>query len=373
MLDINDFSKKQIIVYCPAKGDKISYKNDNLIIKNSDGKIKYQHTCYRIFMVLVIGDTSITTGLIRRAKKFNFSILFMSYGFKLYAAFNAGLQGNTMLHDKQYHYSGNEIAQHIIANKIYNQRYTLTKIRKKTEYIKEGIVILDEYYNKLRNEEVSRESLLGYEGNASRVYFPRIFFNTEWKNRKPRIKFDYLNSLLDIGYTILFNFIDCILNVFGFDVYKGVLHTDFYMRKSLVCDIVEPFRPLIDWKVRTGINLGQFKKEDFVFINNSWQLQYKKSALYGSVFMEELLENKEMIFLYIRSYYRAFMKGTPIGKYPVFDIDSDEVICDVDNCDIETEMFVERKDNLPIDIPFRPGIEKDVSIKSDVELDGREV
>ena len=185
--------------------------------------------------------------------------MFMSYGFKLYAEFNAGMQGNTILHDKQYHYTGIDLAQHIIANKIYNQMKMLKKIRKKT---------------------------------------------------------DYINSLLDIGYTILFNFIECILNVFGFDVYKGVLHTDFYMRKSLVCDLVEPFRPIIDWKVRTGINLGQFKKDDFIMINNSWQLDYKKSAIYGSVFIEDLLDKKDSIFLYIRSYYRAFMKGV----YQLIDI-----------------------------------------------------
>ncbi len=32
MLDINDFSKKQIIVFMPARGDKLSYRNDNLIV-----------------------------------------------------------------------------------------------------------------------------------------------------------------------------------------------------------------------------------------------------------------------------------------------------------------------------------------------------
>ena len=150
-------------------------------------------------------------------------------------------------------------------------------------------------------------------------------------------------------YTILFNFVDCILSVFGFDVYKGVLHTDFYMRKSLVCDIVEPFRPLVDWKVRMGINLRQFKKEDFILINNSWQLEYKKSALYGSVFMEELLDNKEVIFLYICSYYRAFMKGNSIDKYPFFDINSDDVICGIDSCDMDSSP----ESTAEIDVPLR--------------------
>ena len=104
MLDINDFSKKQIILYAPALGDRLSYRNDNMIISSSDGTVKYQITCYRIFAVIIVGDCSLTTGIIRRAKKFGFSICFMTYSFRFYAKLGAGLEGNTYLHEKQYTY-----------------------------------------------------------------------------------------------------------------------------------------------------------------------------------------------------------------------------------------------------------------------------
>lgn len=326
MLDINDFSKKQILIYAPVMGDKISYRNDNMIISSGEGKIKYQTTCYKIFMVLVIGDCSITTGLLRRAKKFGFSICFSSYSFRLYATFNSAMEGNTLLHQKQYQYDGTDLAKHIIHNKIFNQMSTLEKIRKKTPDVKEAILLLQEYQNEIKGlSNPPLETLLGIEGNASKVYFSRVFNTLEWKGRKPRIKFDYINSLLDIGYSILFNFIDCILQVYGFDVYQGVLHTRFYMRKSLVCDLMEPFRPIIDWRVRKGIGLGQFRKDDFVEIKNQWQLEYKKSSKYAGIFFEDLLANKEVIFLYIRSYYRSFMKGKDYSRYPFFDITSEHV------------------------------------------------
>ena len=326
MQGVNDFSKKQIIVYAPVMGDKLSYKNDNIIIKDSDGKTKYQHTCYRIFMLLVIGDCSITTGLIRRSKKFGFSICFMTYGYRYYAVIQNGLEGNNYLHKKQYEYDDEELGKHIILNKIINQRYMLNSIRRKSEFVKEGILILDKYINKLSgNEDMKRDTILGYEGNAAKVYFARIFDNTRWIGRKPRIKFDYINSLLDIGYTILFGFIECLLHVYDFDVYHGVFHTDFYMRKSLVCDLMEPFRPLIDWRVRKGIALEQFKEEDFVQINHQWQLQYKMSSKYSYVFMKDILENKESIFMYIRGYYRAFMKGKEASGFPIYDMSSGEV------------------------------------------------
>ena len=321
MLDINDFTKKQIIVFMPARGDKLSYRNDNMIISDSEGKVKYQQTCYRIFCLLVIGDCTITTGLIRRAKKFAFSICFMSYGLKLYSVIKTGIEGNSLLHKRQYEYSGDDLARLIIYNKVLNQRNTLDLIRKKTDYNKEGMDILDEYLMKIEIcDDLDRSSLLGIEGNAAKVYFPRVFENVSWKSRKPRIKADYVNSLLDIGYTILFNFIDCILSVYDFDVYKGVLHTEFYMRKSLVCDLMEPFRPIIDWRVRKGINLGQFKVDDFRQINEQWQLDYKKSNSYAMVFLEDILEEKESIFLYIRGYYRAFMKGKESLDYPLYNM-----------------------------------------------------
>ena len=64
----------------------------------------------------------------------------------------------------------------------------------RTKYIKEGVQILDNYINSLRvarNLEIS--SIMGVEGNAARVYFQRLFYEYQWKTRRPRIKADYLS------------------------------------------------------------------------------------------------------------------------------------------------------------------------------------
>lgn len=64
---------------------------------------------------------------------------------------------------------------------------------------------------------------------------------------------------------MLFNLVDAILQVYGFDTYNGVFHKCFYMRKSLVCDIMEPMRPIIDYEIRKAINLNQCKKDDLKY------------------------------------------------------------------------------------------------------------
>ena len=75
MLERPDFVKKQIIFLFANRGEKISFKNDNIVVTDKEGKIKYQVTCYLVFVLFVVGDTSITSGIIRRAKKFGFVII----------------------------------------------------------------------------------------------------------------------------------------------------------------------------------------------------------------------------------------------------------------------------------------------------------
>jgi CRISPR-associated protein Cas1 len=318
MIDQGDFEKKQILFYFPANGDKMSFRNDNMLITDGDGKVKYQSTCYRIFLVFVAGDTVITTGLLQRANKFGFSICLMNRNLKVYRFIPARMEGNTVLRKNQYQYIEYHLARVIVANKILNQRTALNKIRGKTPEMKEAISKLDEHILKLKDDRLSLNEIMGIEGSAARCYFPQIFSNVMWSGRKPRVKSDYVNACLDIGYTLLFNIIDGLVNVYGFDEYYGVLHRCFYMRKSLVCDLMEPFRAIVDCIVRKAINLEQFRKEDFQVYNGKYQLDWKKSGKYTQVFLEGILQYKVDIFIYIQGYYRAFMKHKPAEEFPVF-------------------------------------------------------
>lgn len=317
MLDANDFAKKQVLMVFARKGDHLQVLNDNIIVKDKNNKTKYQSTCYRLLAVFVIGHTVISTGLIDRSRKFGFCIALFSAGFRPYEVIGSRKDANTVLHKLQYEYHSLEIAQHITNNKILNQRALLNKQRKKCDELKKAIALLDDYaFHVYECTELS--DVMGYEGMASKIYFSNHFDNVDWKGRRPRIKSDMVNSLLDIGYTLLFSYIDTLLNIYGFDTYCGVIHTAFYMRKSLTCDIMEPFRPLIDQQVKKSINLKQFKEEDFETINLRWELKYKKNPEYLPILMTPILERRQEIFKYIQSYYRAFMRQKPIREYPKF-------------------------------------------------------
>ena len=315
MLTLPDFVEKKIVIAFPKNGDKISFENDNLLITDNFNHIKLQLSCYKLFALFIVGGFTLTSGLIEKSKKFGFSIIFFTYNFKVYSGINFKMEGNTLLRKKQYTTERTtEIAKCIIINKIENQRNILKKTRNPENA--EGLIILNDSIMKLLRNEYDTYEIMGIEGIAAKVYFKRLFKEFDWKGRQPRVKRDKINLLLDIGYTVLFNFIEAILNIYGFDIYKGNLHKEFYQRKSLVCDMVEPFRPIIDYRIKKGYNLGQFNNYNFSVNNQQYSMDWKDSADFVNIILSELMEHKSMIFLYIQSYYRWFMKEKSITEFP---------------------------------------------------------
>ena len=324
MLTTPDFMAKKIIVIFPKNGDTIAFKNDNLIVNDLSNKIKVQMSCYKIFAVFVVGGFTLTTGIIERSKKFGFSIVFLTSSFKVYETINFKMEGNTLLRKKQYNTSNSiDIAKQIIINKIENQRDTIKLLRDVNNT--EGIMILNENINKLIKTTMNNYEIMGIEGICAKVYFNRIFKEFEWKGRQPRVKRDKINLLLDIGYTILFNYIEAILNIYGFDIYKGNLHQKFYKRKSLVCDIIEPFRPIIDYKIRKCFNLGRFNTYEFYFEKNQYSLNWKYSSDFLQIILEEIILYRKCIFEYIQSYYRWIMKEKDIEYFPKVRLEKNDI------------------------------------------------
>ena len=108
--------------------------------------------------------------------------------------------------------------------------------------------------------------------------------------------------------------------MFGFDVYMGVYHRLWFKRKSLICDLVEPFRCIIDRAVRSAFNRNQFSSKDFKLYKGEYLLKHEKNSDYYKVFFDALIPYKIEIFIFVRSYYRCFMQNKPINKYPKFEI-----------------------------------------------------
>lgn len=309
MLTRPDFIQKKLVHignYDPKIPSDLKFSNSNIQLFKNGKKID-QISCHIVFSICIIGHTTITSKMIEKLQQFGISICLLNFNLKPYAVINSVAEGNYILREKQYTSGSiiiNKIAQDLIANKIQNQMALLKSYGHDNDF--------HEQLNQVKNAKSKR--LLGIEGNASRKYFQLLFKDIGWLRRSPRTREDINNLLLDIGYTYLFNYVDALLSLFGFDTYKGYYHQLFFQRKSLTCDVMEPLRPLIDKQLLKAFNLKQINQKDFIFENGSFRFSsFDIADKYTIIFLRCLMEKREEIFQYVRSFYLYVLDPT---KYP---------------------------------------------------------
>lgn len=313
MLTMPELNSKQLLVITvePGKESKLKIKNQNLVYEK-DGALVNQCSLTRVLNVMVIGDISITTGLLKDLNKYGISLCLLSNNLKPFATFGFENEANFLLRMKQYEMNDNqnlEIAKSIIADKIHNQSIILART---------GANVDEKIYEYFRTvpSVLDAKILLGVEGSASKLFFSEYFSEHGWSRRAPRLKEDSINFLLDIGYTVLFNFVDAICRHYGLDTYKGVYHTQFFARKSLVCDLMEPFRCLIDNRTRTALSLNILSPEIFKKGKYGIYTEWQDSSKIVKLYAEEVLDKKQEIFKYVQGFYRSIMDSE--NKLPSF-------------------------------------------------------
>lgn len=83
------------------------------------------------------------------------------------------------------------------------------------------------------------------EGQAARIYFHRMFGYDFRRDRE-----DHLNAGLNYGYAVLLSYINRIVRSHGYLTELGIHHCSRKNPFNLSCDIMEPFRPVIDLVVK---------------------------------------------------------------------------------------------------------------------------
>lgn len=319
MLQLPDFEEKQILFIESFDTKNINFENDNLVIKE-ENIIKNKISLFKIFAIFLIWETTITSVLIRKFQDFWITLVLMKKNFTPYLVIWNETEWNFVLRKKQYEKSEEEmleIAKNIIKNKTHNQLELLKAIREKDLNLKWDITKINWIIIKIDNVD-NYESLLWYEWNVSKLFFTNYFNKIGWYKRAPRTKIDIKNLLLDIGYTYLFHFIEALLRLYWFDNYYWVYHRTWYARKSLALDLMEPFRCIIDKALLKAYNLWQIDEKDFKFQNWQYVLEWQNSRKYNAIFFKELLSYKIEMFIFIKEYYKYFMKWK--NEFPKFNI-----------------------------------------------------
>lgn len=322
MFTNKDIEFRSIFVINCIEKRNLRISNGELLLEEEKDSVKTTLTkmpFQKILALFVVGHITITTALIDKCKKYNVTLIVVKPNLRPVFYWSNMAEANYLLKEKQYKFDKNNIsiAKVIVENKIKNQLKLLEKTRKCDESTKVAIQICKEALSEMENIE-DYYQLMGTEGFVAKHFFQAYFQQYNWKKRMPRVKTDFINATLDIGYTILFNYIECFVRMFGFDTYVGVYHRLWFKRKSLICDLMEPFRCIIENTLRNALNRKQCKESDFNIVKNEYILKRENNIVYQQLFFNALIEHKQEVFKYIQKYYRAFMQGQSTQNLPQF-------------------------------------------------------
>jgi len=294
-----------------SKDSTLKKRGDVLLIYQ-DGKKQSSIPAFKIKDIVIFGQVEISASIIDFCKTHNISIHFNNYSGKYLGSLNLDPALNVFPRLGQYKKRfadkiSNKIAAKLITAKIKNQQWLLRTFDKKIKFdIPE--ITSDNY-----------QEIIGIEGAKSREYFlrwPDLVKNPNfvWNGRSKRPPTDEINALLSLFYTVLANDIHSVCNVVALDPYIGFLHKEYYGRPSLVCDLMEAYRPLIDKFVLNLINRKEVTKGDFIRNNN--EIEYKlNTAAFGKVMAKWNTYFKEDTH-----YYKTLKRDMTIQKMIEYDI-----------------------------------------------------
>ena len=218
MLSYLDIEHRNIVII--GQGKSIAWGNGLIVVKDrKTNEVLTRLAVHKILLIMVLGNTNITTPLLERCKKYHIPLIFAKNNFRTTAFIGTEIEGNTLLRQKQYTNENSlHIAKKLIYNKICNQIALLKKIRQKDTQRDTAIIQCRTFADSLESCGSTAE-IMGFEGNAAKLFFRHYFGEYGWKSRKPRVKTDYLNVILDIGYTFLFHYIETMLRLWALTVY----------------------------------------------------------------------------------------------------------------------------------------------------------
>lgn len=129
------------------------------------------------------------------------------------------------------------------------------KIRKQAEFLdergREESHLLWQYIGEVQPGDESNR-----EGHAAKVYFNALFgmdFSRSQEN--------LLNAALNYGYSIILSMFAKEVVSQGYFTQLGIFHDNMFNQWNLVCDLMEPFRILVDRRV-CEMELKEFAKKE---------------------------------------------------------------------------------------------------------------
>lgn len=126
-------------------------------------------------------------------------------------------------------------------------RIVREKIRKQADFLQELNKTDEEYLLRAYIDEMEHLDATNREGHAAKVYFNALFGKDFTRNDDNPI-----NAALNYGYSLILSTINREIAANGYLTQLGFFHDNMFNQFNLSCDLMEPFRILVDRYVYTN-------------------------------------------------------------------------------------------------------------------------
>ncbi len=277
---------------------KLSYKNRFLVVKQ-DNDEKYVHLSEIDTIIVDSIAVSISTYLLKELSDSKINIIFCDEKHNPFGELSSYYSSHNTSKkiQKQINWlkeNKDKMWQNIIKNKIINQALMMKKINSnKYELLLTYI------------EDVLSADKTNREGHAAKVYFNELFGKDFVRNES-----DNINAALNYGYAILLSTINKEVISNGYLTQMGIHHKNEFNEFNLSCDLMEPFRIVIDnfvyYNQEKELNT-EFKLDIVNIFNSRYTYENKKYTL------------KDIIKLYVKNTLEALDEPDKYKEFSIYE------------------------------------------------------
>ena len=173
------------------------------------------------------------------------------------------------------------IWQEIVSEKIRKQCELLTDIGKKKE-----AELLSSYIGQVELMDVTNR-----EGHAAKVYFNALFGMDFTRSAENTI-----NAALNYGYSMILSSINRIISANGYLTQLGLFHSNMFNHFNLGCDLMEPYRIIVDRFVYENKPKVFDKDEKHMM----WKILLDKLSVHLEISVRRLSEQRSLMQMMVR-------------------------------------------------------------------------
>ncbi len=252
-----------MIIEIATHGSSIKRRRERFLIRIPDQKDS-EISAEKVSAILISANAMISTSAVKLCIERHIQLVITGWSGKPIARMWTSSPGRqTQIRRQQYLNYDTQFAfetiKQILIEKLGRQKRFLSELKRNrkdetiVKNLSEAIIFFNKIIHEVKDSKYNKSfanSFLGFEGSCAVRYFSMLSacLPKKWRflKRTQNPGLDPFNAALNYMYGIAYSNIEKVVVLSGLDPTAGFYHKDNYGKPTLVFDLIEPCRPIID-------------------------------------------------------------------------------------------------------------------------------